>query len=118
MGSTIQKYNSIAIERNATLVKSQRMMYSLICEKIKNKERLRLLEVRDIWLNYSHKDTRNGVPYYFNWWWRDETDKMVGRYEPMNEEQITIAMTMFLTNTIGRLVLKGYLRVIPELELN
>lgn len=108
---------SLAIIKNHYLTQAQKHLYVLICEKLKNDEKLLFEETRNIWLTYAHRDMRNGIPYFFNYWWRNSEDEMVGRNEPMNEEQINMSSSMWLTHNIGRLVLKGYLQVLPMIEL-
>ena len=113
----LQKYKPLAIERSTRLSVAQKKLFELVCVKTQKIERLKMSEIYDIWLNYSHRDVRKGVPYFWAWYWRNEKDEMVGKDMPMDKDQIKVASTMFLTHNLGSLVLKGYLTVIPELDL-
>jgi hypothetical protein len=113
----LQKYQPLAIEKNIRLSIAQKKLFELICLKYKKQEKLKMGEIHDIWLSYSHKTVRDGVPYFWMWWWRNEKDEMVGKLMPMEKEQIKISVIMFLTHNLGRLILKGYLTVMPEMDL-
>lgn len=107
----------VEITKRPYLTKGQTSLYIKIQVKLEKNEKLTFNEVRDIYINWACRDVRKGVPYFWNWWWRNEKDEMVGRSEPMSEEQINISTITWLTHNLGCLVLKGYLKVLPAIEL-
>lgn len=108
----------ITIFKKPNLTKGQKSLFEVICLKLEKGDVLTFSEAKEIYINNVNREMRNGVPYFFNWWWRNEKDEMVGRLEPMSKEQINIAVITWLTHNIGCLVLKGYLKILPVLELN
>lgn len=105
------------IIKHPKLTKNQEILYALIVKKVESNEPIYFKEAREMWINHVCREIRDGKPHYFNFWWRNEKDEMVGRYQPMNEYMISLNATQWLVNNIGRLVLKGYLKVIPQIEI-
>ena len=104
--------------KRPNLTKGQKELYSLICLKIQNSDVLSVSEVKNIYVNLVNRWQKNGIPYYYDFWKRNEKGEIVGGLEPMTESQLMIATVTWLTQNIGSLVLKGYLQVIPKLQLN
>lgn len=107
----------LALKKRPHLTVGQKCLYDLVRIKLDRDESLLFSEVKPIYVNHVCRTVQNGVPYYFNYWWRNDKDEIVGRDEPMSEQQILAASVMWLTHNIGSLVLKGYLKVLPVLEL-
>lgn len=67
---------------------------------------------------YGCRETKNGVPYYTDYWaFQNDKDEWCCQLKPMTEDMARIATLEWLTRNIGSLVLKGYLKVLPVLEL-
>lgn len=109
--------NPIQIYKKPKLTQGQKLLYGLICEKLKTNKPIHFREAKTIYIEQVCKDVRNGVVYWHNWWWCNEKDEQVGRYEPLPEELVPQRVLLWLTSNIGSLVLKGYLKVIPSIEL-
>lgn len=111
--------NNLLIKR-PNLSKAQKPLFDLICKKLGNNQKLTLPEVKDIYLNYSCRDVRDGIPYYYEYCksYDHKENKCIGGYSPMPIKYADMLTTMWLMHNIGALVLKGYLKVIPILELN
>jgi hypothetical protein len=106
------------IIKRVHITPGQEYLYRTICDKISGEDKLTLKEAREMYIAFGCRDVRNGIPYCYNYWWRNEKGDMVGRSEPMTEDMIKTAVVMWLTHNIGSLVLKGYLTILPALELS
>lgn len=106
---TKDKQKALSLLRRPNLTKGQKSLYRLVCQKLKDDEMIMFNEAKDIWMTNIAKTIKNGVPYYWNSWKRNEKDETVGGYDPMNEWQVTQYVLIWLTHNIGSLVLKGFL---------
>ena len=108
----------LTIYKKPRLTEGQKDLFVLVCEKIKTDEPLLFEEVKKIYIKKGFKGMKeNGVLLWHNYWWRNKKDEQVGRYEPMTEDMIKYNAFSWLTGNLGRLVLKGYLKVIPTIKL-
>lgn len=108
---------ALVLKKRANLTKGQHVLYGLICKKLETNDVILLQEIKDIYVHYACREVRNGVPYTYNFWWKKENEQWLGRYEPMTSEQVTLWSLKWITQNIGSLVLKGYLKVLPQLQL-
>ena len=109
---------SLAIIKDVKLTKAQKYLYSLICKKLKKEEKLTFEEAKKLYLGYVNRYMIEGVPHKTNYWVpTEEPGQYTSRLEPMTQEEIDWATSFWLTANIGRLVLKGYLQVMPMIEL-
>lgn len=109
---------ALDIIKRPHLSKGQKVLYSLICKKLEREERLTFQEAKDIYINNSCRDVRDGIPYRYDYYHRNAEDKIVGACIPMEEWYLSQIVMMWLTHNIGCLVLKGYLKVIPTIDFN
>lgn len=108
--------NNLILSKRPYLTVGQKVLYKVICERLKSGKPILFNEAREMYIRYSCRVVENGIPYYFNGWWRNKKDEIVGRNEPMSEWQIKVAASHWLTNSIGNLVIKGYLKVMPAID--
>ena len=114
----IMKNEILYIEKRPKLTKSQTILYTLILKKIDSGDPITFLEAKDIYVNHACREVRNGVPQVYNCWWKNEKDEIVGRYQDMSDYEVTTRTMLWLTQNIGSLVLKGCLKVIPQIEIS
>jgi len=118
MKNKIIEFKPLAIEKSIRITKAQSMLLKLIVEKTQNQEKLTYQEAEKIYLTYAHRYFVNKVPARYNYWVpTSEVGNYTSRLEPMTKEEIEWATTLWLTGNIGKLVLKGYLKILPEMEL-
>lgn len=101
--------------KNPSLTIAQEILYKLIYRKLEEKKPIHIDEVRRIYIHYGCRYTKDGVPhcahfFYENGQWKPE-------FTPMDEWQVKIAATKWLTHNMGILILKGYLKATPTVSL-
>lgn len=99
------------------LNKGQLKLYTVILVKLEADEPIYIEEARQMWIDYVAKEVKDGVPRYWNFWWENEKGERVGRWQPMDEWSISNASTQWLLRSLGALILKGYLKIIPQVQL-
>lgn len=107
---------TMLVKRNS-LTDQQKILYSLVCAKLKEDEPITFPDIKEIWLKHVCGQVRDGVPYYFNYYAEVSNDgkEFKGGYMEMNEYMIKMRVTQWLTMNIGSLVVKGYLKIIPQI---
>ena len=111
----LQKFKEIT--KRPRLTEGQKVLYRLACNKLEREERIFFKEAKKLYFSYGCREMRDGVPYYYNYYQRNEAGEIVGGFEPMSEYQIVNQVITWLTRNIGSLVLKGYLKIMPAIEL-
>ncbi len=110
--------NELALSKRPRLTIGQKALFNLTCKKIQEKSALTFEESQLLYTLYGCREARDGVLYYMDWWdHKDENGNWREKLKPMNEYHARIATLTWLTHNIGSLVLKGYLKVLPVLEL-
>jgi hypothetical protein len=105
------------------LRKTQMVLFNVICKKLKANTELTFEETKKMYIDTACRNFVDGKPAFYNYYWnRKEDDKgnFIGydsRYEVMPEEYLRRTILIWLTHNIGVLVLKGYLKVLPVIEL-
>lgn len=89
---------ALSVIRRPTLTRGQKDLYSLIQEKLEASQMILYAEAESIWLTKVCREIRGG-------------------YEPLTKDMVTARVMLWLTSNIGALVLKGYLKVIPMIEV-
>lgn len=117
------KQKSLSIIRRPNLTNGQKDLYALIVDKLNGNEPIYFLEAKDIFIKKVCKQVYDGIPYCFNIYANRYVDdsgevNFKGGYEPMTEDEVTKRVLLWLTSNIGALVLKGYLKLIPQIELD
>ena len=113
-----EKPLQLILRPSSRLSKAQKALYPLICKKLKTNTPITYKEAKKIYLTKACQQIVDGVPHHWNYWWRNEDGEMVGRYEPLQEDEIRARVFLWLTQNIGALVLRGYLKIIPQIELS
>lgn len=108
--------NKPSISRR-TLRKSQSALYELLDKKIAQGKPVTLVEARKIWVEKSCRNVINGKPCMYRWRYDAETGKYRAELEVMTESEINFTVMDWLTRTIGILVMRGYLQIIPMIKL-
>jgi hypothetical protein len=112
----VKQEKTLSIVEKGVLRPGQLGLYKLIVEKIETNATLNIDEAEHIWLTKVHRDVRDGIPYRTDYYllesssWRDAQ-------VPMDRWEIDFAVMNWLMKNIGLLVLRGYLKVIPMVEL-
>ena len=116
MGGFVKFENKPVVSRS-TLRRSQATLYDLLSKKAKNGTTVTYKEAHEIWLTKACRNVTDGKPY--SWCWRYDHDKDAYRsvLEPMSDDLVKMVVLQWLTRNIGVLVMKGYLKVIPQVRL-
>jgi len=107
----------IVIYKKPKMTKGQVRLYTVLLKKIKTNDPITFEEAKEIYIGWGCREVRGGVPHSYNPWWKDNNGVERGRWEPLNEWEVATRTMLWLTSNIGALVLKGYLKVIPQIEL-
>lgn len=115
------KKNGVVILNKSGLRSGQKSLYRLLVEKIKSGDAVTYKEAEDIWLN-DVANIENGVPMHWDYSIavRDDNGNFKGwtsRKIAYTEEYKRFTVVNWLVRNIGLLVIKGYLKVIPMVEL-
>lgn len=121
----------LIITKRPNLTKAQKPLFNLLCDKIYKGEKLTLPEVKKIYIENACRNFVDGQPATYNWCYKllrepkwDKKGKQIqsadwqGKYEKMNKELVNFTVLQWFTHNLGALVLKGYLKVLPVMELN
>lgn len=117
-----EKEKTLTILRRPRLTKGQKDLLHLIDGKLKANEQILYVEAEEIWINKVCRMVKDGIPYYWNYWHKEYIDEngekqWHGGYDPLPKSWLPTRVLLWLTANIGSLVLKGYLEVIPRIEL-
>jgi hypothetical protein len=108
----------VAVVSRRNLRRGQASLYDLIVSKLDTGERITLDEAENIWRTKVCRNMLKGVPHSYRFYpAEDGTNNWYGRYDPMSRDEITFTVLNWLTKNIGILVIRGYLKVIPMIEL-
>jgi hypothetical protein len=106
--------NTLSIRRRIKMTKGQQALYDLILDRIETGIPIELEDIQTLYVNTVCKDVRGGIPYYLNPWY-SETNPV--RSMPMSEWHIKTNATQWLSMTLGVLILKGKLTVMPIINI-
>ncbi len=114
---SLQKYQPLAIQKNVRLTRGQKSLYLTVCEKIETGEKLLFQEAHKIYLEDVCRNMRDGKPYSWQYVYRPETKDYITKLLPLEGEKLNFRILTWLTVTLGILILKGYLTVLPAVDL-
>lgn len=100
-----------------TITKGQAALYDLTVERVAAQRAITLDEAVEI---YSTKVCRNfvdGKPAGYVWRFNETRDKYTAELEPLTDFELQQRSIQWLMTSIGALVMKGYLKVTPMIEL-
>jgi hypothetical protein len=103
---------------NLIFRKGQKDLYELICAKLIKNEPLTYEEVRPIYFTHACNILKDGWPHSAYMTRNIETDQWENRYYKLSEDEVKYATFNWLTRTIGVLVMKGALKIIPQIQLS
>lgn len=109
---------SLTIIKRARLSKGQVPLYAKLVKNSNEGTVLQYEECEEMYLKYGCRGIRSGIPHTYNNYksWDEKSDSWKGAYEAMTECEIQRATSMWIMHNIGSLVLKGYLKVLPQIE--
>lgn len=105
---------SLSIVKNPRLTRGQTELYSIICGKIKDNDKLKFEEARRIYIGFVNRNMINGIPHSYQYDWESKQFKLL----PMTDDYLNFVVLTWLTQNLGALILKGYLTVLPAVDLN
>lgn len=112
-----EKFEKPVVSRT-TLRRGQAALYDLLSDKIKSGGTVTLPEAREIWLHKVCRNMIDGVPHRTSYFpAEDGTNNWYPKNIPMSEDEVLFSVLNWLTKNIGVLVMRGYLKVIPMVEL-
>lgn len=100
-----------------TLRPAQQDLYKLICQKLKENKPIEYDEAKKIYFEKGCKNMINGWPHFSYSFWVEEEKRWQHKDIPFTEENVRCTVFTWLTFNIGRLVMKGALKIIPQIEL-
>lgn len=112
-----QKYEPVAVSRTV-LRRGQASLYDLIVIKIERGGAVTLKEAREIWITKVCRNIIDGKPHRTSYFpAKDGSNNWYPKNVPMSEDDITFTVLNWLMRNIGILVIRGYLKVIPMVQL-
>lgn len=112
------KKAAVAVVSRSALRPGQAHLYDLIVEKLDSGEKISIQEAEHIWRTKVCRKMVDGVPHRTLYgYWENGEWKPWAKDIPMTDDDITFAVLDWLTRNIGLLVIRGYLKVIPMIEL-
>ena len=120
--SNLAKYNfkefkPVLQVSRTSLRRSQAELYDLMVEKLKTGATVTYEEAHKIWLTKACRNVVNDKPHSWVWKYNHENQDYRSVLEPMSDDLIKMTVIGWLTRTIGVLVMKGYLKAIPMVQL-
>lgn len=109
----------VSILKLSSLRPGQRKLYELIVSKLEAEEIVTLREAEQIWRSRVAQNMIKGVPHRMTYYPDPDPaiDNWYLKLVPMSREEITFSVLNWLTKNIGLLVIRGYLKVIPMIEV-
>lgn len=108
----------LLIKQKNNLRDGQRSLYELICKKIKENCNLTYEEAKQLYIKFGCQTVFDGVPkYQCCLWSKDEHGMMRYEWREQKGEILRLNVLNWLTRNIGLLVIRGYLQVLPALDL-
>lgn len=107
--------NSLQILSPKRLSNGQRTLYSLIQSKVASNAPLTMQEIMSLYSTVGCRETRDGIPCYWASFYEDGQWK--ASRAPLTDEMLAARSKKWLMGNLGSLVLKGYLKVLPSIEL-
>lgn len=108
-----QKPLQLIEKPNLVFKRGQKELYELICKNLAANKPITYEEARSIYFSKGCNVMQDGWPH---WTFYDYETK-TWHHRPWSEEAVKYNTFNWLTNNIGRLVVKGALRIIPQIEL-
>lgn len=108
--------NKPVVSRRA-ITKGQAALYDLTVERVAAQRAITLDEAVEIYSTKVCRNYVNGKPAGYVWRFNDERDKYTAELEQLTEFELQQRSVQWLMNSIGSLVMKGYLKVTPMIEL-
>ena len=106
---------ALILRKTYYLTKGQFNLYQLICEKLKANNPITFDDAKDIFVSKVARDVDKGIVYWENY--RLVDGKTEYFREPMNKWAFKARVGQWLVISIGALVMKGALKVIPAINL-
>jgi hypothetical protein len=102
---------------NLVLREAQESLYVLICQKLKANEPITYEEAQKIYFEKSCRMMYNGWPHYCWYGKKDDETENTHHYSRLSDDNVKWLVANWLTSNIGKLVMNGALKIIPQIEL-
>lgn len=114
-----KRFDGQPVVSRLSLRPAQASLYDMIVQKLQNGMPITLEEAESIWREkIAYKRTYNGVPHRTTYVLaKDGSNNWYAEEVPMTADEITFNVINWLTKNIGLLVMRGYLKVIPMVQL-
>ena len=109
----MSKSLSLAVTPSVKLPPNQAKLYEFILGKHQAGEAINLGEVIDQYSRYGNRNSRNGVPYYYSYDWKEHLQRL----EPLTGDMLRAYAIQWFIHNLGIFVVKGLLTAIPTMEL-
>lgn len=115
------KYNFVQFDKPSvsrhTLRKGQANLYDLLSKKVEKGTTVTYEEAHQIWIDKVCRNKIGEKPASWVWKYDHEEETYHSVLEVMSDDLVKMTVIGWLTRTIGVLVMKGYLKVIPQVQL-
>ena len=112
-----KKFDPQVSVSRTTLRRSQASLYDLMVSKLDAGDAITYEEAHQIWITKACRNVIDGKPHSLTWRYDHSKEAYTSVLEPMSEDLIKMTVIGWLTRNIGVLVLKGYLKAIPMVQL-
>ena len=106
------KFNDKKIE----LTKSQLILYKFFYDKLEKDEPVLFEEAKEMYIKHSCRDVVKGIPQTCWYYWNN--GKCTEKWHPMTESDLRLNIANYIIRGLGALVVKGALKITPQLHLN
>lgn len=107
----------LIVRPNLTLRPAQESLYKLISQKLVENKSITYEEAQEIYFKQGCKMMKDGWPHYQSYHQNSTETVPQWHYYRLSEENVKYIVFQWLTFNIGKLVIKGYLKIIPQIEL-
>lgn len=119
MSKELAKNKVAKISVTRPLTPAQKELYSLICERLKIDSSVNINDAIRIYREFVCENIVDGVPHLSQWQYDEkDKDKLVCVKTPMTDVHMRNRSVYWLVSSIGILVVRGYLKIIPTIDLN
>lgn len=110
-------FDNKPVVSRTTLRRSQAALYDLLSKRVATGKTVTYEEAHKIWVSKACRNKIGDKPASWVWRYDHDKEKYYSVLEEMPDDLIKMTVIGWLTRTIGILVMKGYLKVIPQVEL-
>lgn len=101
----------------STLTKKQQLVYKFVYNKVKSDETINFEEIKQLYIDYGNGNVINGIPHSPEYAFKQPDGSWKYQSYPMYPEEIKRVSIYWFTQKLGVLVVKGALKIIPQIEI-